>query len=266
MLVSIEFLDLNTSTQRSASLRVPAVAHADRKFESPSSKIEFYSPQAEKLGLPPLPVHMVDKTSPYPLALSFGRTPLTHFHSFYDEGRAPPSLAKHNAGPPLWISGSDSDARQLSNGDAIRIYNERGEFGAKRTLLTTCRRRWSGLATDGSVSIISHDYERRPTRGVSKADHLQQLWLASRHASSRRARGRGSSQAWQTGRQAGEGLRVAVLTGCGLQADRITRAALSLSWATSEAVSRSSSSSLCSAGGVSTRAGSARPLTRFSPP
>jgi anaerobic selenocysteine-containing dehydrogenase len=62
--------------------------------------------------------------------LSFGRT-LTHFHSFYDEGRVLPSLAKHNAGPQFWISRVDADARQLSNGDAIKIYNERGEFGAR---------------------------------------------------------------------------------------------------------------------------------------
>src|SRR5262249_24415755 len=82
------------------------------------------------LGLPPLPVHKVDKASPYPLALTFGRT-LTHFHSFYDEGWALPSLAKHNAAPQLWISRSDADARQLSSGDAIKIYNERGEFAAK---------------------------------------------------------------------------------------------------------------------------------------
>jgi anaerobic selenocysteine-containing dehydrogenase len=111
-------------------LKVSHVAYADRKFHSPSGKIEFYSSQAEGLGLPPLPVHKVDKGSPYPLALSFGRT-LTHFHSFYDEGRALPSLAKHNTAPQLWISKVDAEARQLSNGDAIKIYNERGEFGAK---------------------------------------------------------------------------------------------------------------------------------------
>ncbi|HTG74735.1 MAG TPA: molybdopterin-dependent oxidoreductase [Terriglobia bacterium] len=111
-------------------LRVPAVAYADRKFDSPSGKIEFYSPQAERLGLPPLPVHKVDQGSPYPLALSFGRT-LTHFHSFYDEGQALPSLVKHNAAPQLWISRFDADARRLSDGDAIKIYNQRGEFRAK---------------------------------------------------------------------------------------------------------------------------------------
>jgi anaerobic selenocysteine-containing dehydrogenase len=114
-------------------LRAPAVAYADRKFDSPSGRIEFYSSQAETLDLPPLPVHTADKASPYPLALSFGRT-LTHFHSFYDEGRALPSLAKHNAAPQLWISRMDADARQLSNGDAIKIFNERGEFGARANI------------------------------------------------------------------------------------------------------------------------------------
>jgi hypothetical protein len=82
-------------------LRVPAIAYAERKFDSPSGKVEFYSSQTEKLGLSPLPVHKADQSSPYPLALSFGRT-LTQFHAFYNEGRALPSLAKHNAAPQLW--------------------------------------------------------------------------------------------------------------------------------------------------------------------
>ncbi|MBR0773643.1 molybdopterin-dependent oxidoreductase [Bradyrhizobium diazoefficiens] len=111
-------------------LNVPAVAYADRKFDSPSGKIEFSSPRAAGLGLPPLPVHAGDRASSYPLSLSFGRT-LTHFHSFYDEGRALASLAKHNVGPQLLISPADAEARQLANGDAIRIYNERGTFAAK---------------------------------------------------------------------------------------------------------------------------------------
>jgi len=81
-----------------------------------------------------LPVHKVEKGSKYPLAMSFGRT-LTHFHAFYDEGRALPSLAKLNTAPQLWISRVDADARQLSNGDAIKIYNRRGEFGAKTYII-----------------------------------------------------------------------------------------------------------------------------------
>src|SRR5262245_31370050 len=44
----------------SLPLKVAHVAYADRKFDSPSGKIEFYSSQANKLGLSPLPVHNVD--------------------------------------------------------------------------------------------------------------------------------------------------------------------------------------------------------------
>src|SRR5215475_14460872 len=49
-------------------LKVPQIAYADRKFDSPSRKIEFYSSQVAILGLPPLPVHNVEKASSYPLA------------------------------------------------------------------------------------------------------------------------------------------------------------------------------------------------------
>jgi anaerobic selenocysteine-containing dehydrogenase len=111
-------------------MNVPHVAYADRNFDSPSGKIEFCSSRAETVGLPPLPEDVARPDSLYPLALSFGRT-LTHFHSFYDEGRALPSLARHNAAPQLWISRADADARQLRDGDAIKMYNARGELRAK---------------------------------------------------------------------------------------------------------------------------------------
>jgi anaerobic selenocysteine-containing dehydrogenase len=142
-------------------LDVPHIAYGDRKFDSPSGKIEFLSPRAMQVGLPPLPVHEAGETSQYPLALSFGRT-LTHFHAFYDEGRALPTLAKHNPAPRLWISKADAEARQLSDGDAIRIYNERGEFAAKahvtddvRPGVVWMRDGWVGLnhLTSGSAVV-----------------------------------------------------------------------------------------------------------------
>jgi hypothetical protein len=149
----------NVATLRAAGdflpLKVPHVAFADRNFDSPSGKIEFYSSQADKLGLPPLPVHKVDKGSPYPLVLSFGRT-LTHFHSFYDEGQALPSLAKRNTAPQLWISRVDADARRPSAVMRSRFTMSGESLGQRRTSPTMCRRVWSGFAMDGSASIISH--------------------------------------------------------------------------------------------------------------
>ena len=160
------------------------VAYADRKFDS-SGKIEFYSSQADKLGLPPLPVHKVDKDSPYPLALSFGRT-LTHFHSFYDEGRALPLLAKHNTAPQLWISRVDAEARQLSSGDGIKIYNERGELGAKAHVtddvppdVVWIRDGWVGLnhLTSG-VAVLTGDALSLFPFSVGQADYGAKVEVA----------------------------------------------------------------------------------------
>jgi anaerobic selenocysteine-containing dehydrogenase len=168
-----------------APLKVPAIAYADRKFDSPSGKIEFYSSQAERLGLPPLPVHKVDKGSPYPLALSFGRT-LTHFHSFYDEGKALSSLAKHNTAPQLWISRVDADARQLTNGDAIKIYNERGEFAAKACITNNVppgvvwiRDGWVGLnhLTSGEAVLTGDALSLFPF-SVGQADYGARVEVA----------------------------------------------------------------------------------------
>ena len=169
-------------------LKVPQVAYADRNFDSPSGKIELYSSRAEKLGLPPLPVHNVGKASAYPLALSFGRT-LTHFHSFYDEGRALPSLAKHNTAPQLWISRVDAATRQLSNGDPIRIYNERGEFRAKACItddvrpgVVWIRDGWVGLnhLTSGDAVLAGDALSLFPF-SVGQSDYGAQVEIALSH-------------------------------------------------------------------------------------
>ena len=110
------------------ALRISHVAHPDRRFPTPSGKIEFASGHAASLGLPALPVHeAIPAESAYPLAFRQGRT-LTQFHGFYDQGRALPMLARLDPEPKLWISPPDAAARGVSDGAAIRIYNQRGEM------------------------------------------------------------------------------------------------------------------------------------------
>jgi anaerobic selenocysteine-containing dehydrogenase len=111
------------------AMNISHVAYPDHRYDTPSTKVEFFSDRARALGLPPLPVYENMPYSPYPLTLCQGRT-LTHFHSFYDHGRALPSLAKLDPAPRLWISPLDAAARGLQDGVPIRIYNERGEFQA----------------------------------------------------------------------------------------------------------------------------------------
>jgi len=112
------------------ALHVSHVAYPDRAFDTPSGKVEFISERAASFGLPALPVFEMARASAYPLALRTGRT-LTHFHGFYDHGRALPSLAAADPEPRLWISLSDAARRALADGDDIRVFNERGEMRAR---------------------------------------------------------------------------------------------------------------------------------------
>jgi anaerobic selenocysteine-containing dehydrogenase len=121
------------------ALNVSHVANPTLDFETPSRKIEFYSEQAERLGLPSLPSHDMPtrqepRTRPaeraYSLALTQGRT-LTHFHGFYNNGQELPTLARRESEPTLWISPADAAIRNVADGAPIRIFNERGDLLAR---------------------------------------------------------------------------------------------------------------------------------------
>jgi anaerobic selenocysteine-containing dehydrogenase len=120
------------------ALDVSPVGHADLRFPTPSGRVEFLSSRAVELGLPALPEYEPCGESHagfagadrHPLVLTQGRT-LTHFHAFYDHGRALPALAKADPGPRLWISPADAAARGLADGDPVRIANDRGEMAAR---------------------------------------------------------------------------------------------------------------------------------------
>ena len=111
------------------ALDVSHVAHPDHQYSTPSGKIEFYSELAEKHGVAPLPIFESREEDDYPLELRTGRT-LNHFHSFYDHGRALPSIKKLEKGPTLWVSKADAISRDIEDGAAIQIANDRGTCDA----------------------------------------------------------------------------------------------------------------------------------------
>ena len=111
------------------ALDISHVAHPDLRFPTPSGRIEFFSQTAESHGLPPLPGYQARDEPSYPLELRMGRS-INHFHSFYDHGRALPSLVKREKAPALWISQPDAEARNIGDGDVIRIFNDRGKCSA----------------------------------------------------------------------------------------------------------------------------------------
>ena len=112
------------------ALDVSPVAYRRFDFDTPSGKVELSSARAEALGLPPLPVYEALPGSTYPLTLRQGRT-LTHFHGFYDHGRALPTLAAADPEPVLWIASADAERRGVADGAAIRLANERGTMLAR---------------------------------------------------------------------------------------------------------------------------------------
>ncbi|MBI2203825.1 MAG: molybdopterin-dependent oxidoreductase [Candidatus Rokubacteria bacterium] len=135
------------------ALDVSHVGHPDLTFATPSGKVEFHSERAAALGLPALPTYEPLPAESFPLRFRQGRT-LTHFHAFYDHGRALPSLAEADPEPELWIAQSDAAARGVSDGAAIRIWNARGEMRARACVTARIpagtvwmRDGWEGLNT-----------------------------------------------------------------------------------------------------------------------
>jgi anaerobic selenocysteine-containing dehydrogenase len=111
--------------------RLDHVPYREGRFATPSGKVEFYSGRAVSLGLPALP----DYTRPpgngarYPLEFRQGRV-LTAFHSFYDNGRALPMLARAEPHAELWMHPEDAAPRGIAAGARIELSNERGRFEA----------------------------------------------------------------------------------------------------------------------------------------
>ncbi len=111
------------------AMNISHVAHIDHQYATPSGRIEFFSQRAADCGLPAMPEPPARRFAggQFPLELRMGRN-LNHFHSFYDHGRALPSLAKLEPEPIVWLAPADAAARGLDEGGAIRVRNDRGEM------------------------------------------------------------------------------------------------------------------------------------------
>lgn len=116
-----------------AALQVSPFAYPTKAFNTSSGKIEFWSERALQMGLDPLPQATVAARDEDWLTLAQGRT-FAHFHSFYDHGRALPSLAAREAAPTLWMAEADAARRSITDGAQITIWNGRGTFQAMALL------------------------------------------------------------------------------------------------------------------------------------
>jgi len=109
---------------------------SDGKFLTPSGKCEFYCESLEQAGLDPLPAFIPPRESPdsapelaarYPIQLisppanSFLNTTFSNLASFLKSERE----------PFIQLSAEDASDRAIKDGDAVRVWNDRGQCRLK---------------------------------------------------------------------------------------------------------------------------------------
>ncbi len=144
---------------------------AEGNFPTPSGKCEFYSESMAKLGLDPLPCFIPPtesvRTAPelskkYPLAMISPPA-----HNFLNSSFANlPTFLKSEKEPFLEIHPDDAGVRAIKNGDRVRIFNDRGAFGA--------RARVSDRARAGVVVALSIWWKKLTIDGTNANDVTSQ--------------------------------------------------------------------------------------------
>jgi anaerobic selenocysteine-containing dehydrogenase len=161
-LAGIEWQSLKERGWQRLALPERFAPFAEGGFATPSGKCELYSDALAKQGLDPLPFYNPPAESPhsnpglarrYPL--SFISPPRRNFlnSSFanlprFRDGDRPPELEMHP---------EDAEARGIRDGDAVRVFNDRGWFSAvarvngkpRRGLVVALSVWWKKFAPDG---------------------------------------------------------------------------------------------------------------------
>ena len=128
----VTFERLVTDGWAKLNLPDPWLPHAEGGFPTASGQFEFASDAAAVLGLDPIPGYVAARESPagdrdlaarYPLALMTSK-PAVHFLNSSYSG-SPRHLAAEGE-PLLDIHPADAEPREISEGDLVRVFNDRG--------------------------------------------------------------------------------------------------------------------------------------------
>ena len=110
------------------------IAYSDLKFDTPSGKIEFYCQQMrDKWGQSPLPVYREPAEGKRTTPLLYKEYPL-HFvtgHSRKKINSQFSNILELREDPLLAINPTDAKTRKIESGDAVRVFNTRGEVKLK---------------------------------------------------------------------------------------------------------------------------------------
>ncbi|AEA59179.1 molybdopterin-containing oxidoreductase family protein [Burkholderia gladioli] len=143
-------------------LKLADAPFANGGFRTPSGKCEFYSERLAQMGLDPVPDYLPPHESPdgapalaarYPLAMI--SPPARHFlNSTFVNIE---SLRATEREPRLELHPDDAAARDIADGDMVRVFNDRGSMQARAMITERARRGlvvglsiwWKKFAPDG---------------------------------------------------------------------------------------------------------------------
>jgi anaerobic selenocysteine-containing dehydrogenase len=168
---------------------------AEGNFATPSGKCEFYSETAKAMGMDPLPSFVPPRESArsnpglaarYPLAMI--SPPNRHFlnSSF---ANMPFALAEAKE-PSLDLHRADAEARGIADGDAVRVFNDRGSFTARARVGDRTREGvavalsvwWKKLTADGrNANEVTSQSITDVGRGATFYDCLVQVERVAGH-------------------------------------------------------------------------------------
>ena len=168
---------------------------AQGNFATPSGKCEFYSETAKAMGMDPLPGFVPPRESAwsnpglasrYPLAMI--SPPNRHFlNSSFANMRFAVAEAKE---PSLDMSAADAAARGIADGDAVRVFNDRGSFIARARVGRKARAGvvvalsvwWKKLTADGrNANEVTSQSITDVGRGATFYDCLVEVERAAGH-------------------------------------------------------------------------------------
>ena len=111
-----------------APLRLPDpwLPFAEGRFPTPSGKAEFYSESLEAQGLDPLPVYTPPPEDELPsLRLIAAKTGVHFLNSSYGGSDR---HTKAEREPVIDLNPEDAEAREITDGDEVRVWNDLGEL------------------------------------------------------------------------------------------------------------------------------------------
>jgi len=162
------------------------VAFADRRFPTPSGKIELVSREAkERWGIDPLPrAHLPGETAAgtghdpaAPLQMMTPNTKNRIHSQFGNLGL----IKQFDPGPEVTIHPEDAGARGIEPGDLVRVFNQRGELevparvdaGIRRGCVAVTNGWWGEQG--GLVNLLSEGRETDIAHGAAFHDNLVEV-------------------------------------------------------------------------------------------